>query len=86
MMTSTLLFVIFLEPTELLKPPEMMDLNKEIKEDLNGNPEENPAHFIAVLVEALFVLRKIPDSAEVYKLTLRKNRKNEKKKTFKMNE
>ncbi|CAG2220173.1 EXOC4 [Mytilus edulis] len=52
------------KPTELLKPPEMMDLNKEIKEDLNGNPEENPAHFIAVLVEALFVLRKIPDSAE----------------------
>jgi hypothetical protein len=43
----------------MLKPPEMMDFGKEIKEDLNANPEENSSHFIAVLVEALFVLRKI---------------------------
>jgi len=49
----------------MLKPPEMMDFYKEIKEDLNANPEENSSHFIAVLVEALFVLRKIPESAEV---------------------
>jgi hypothetical protein len=51
--------------TDMLKPPEIMDFGKEIKEDLNANPEENSSHFIAVLVEALFVLRKIPESAEV---------------------
>lgn len=52
------------QSSDMLKPPEMMDFDKEIKEDLNSNPEENSSHFIAVLVEALFVLRKIPESAE----------------------
>lgn len=53
----------------MLKPPERMDFDAEVKEDLNVNPEENSHHFIAVLVEALFVLRKIPESAEVAVIT-----------------
>ncbi|XP_021371891.1 exocyst complex component 4-like isoform X1 [Mizuhopecten yessoensis] len=44
--------------------------HEEIKEDLNSNPEENPSHFIALLVESLFVLKKVPDGAEGLKIRI----------------
>lgn len=46
-------------------PPEKMEFGKEVKEDLNSNPEDDPTHFIAILVESLYMLRKIPEAAEV---------------------
>jgi len=49
---------------------DVPDFSQNIKEDLNANPEDNPSHFIAVLVESLFVLKKVPEAAEVnYKIT-----------------
>lgn len=40
--------------------------NGEIAEDLNCDPEENLSHFIAILVESLFLLKKLPEAVEVY--------------------
>ena len=41
------------------------DDNQEVKEDLNIDPEENLDHFIAILVESLFLLQKLPEAVEV---------------------
>lgn len=45
--------------------PEKIEFGKEVKEDLNSDPEDDPTHFIAILVESLYMLRKIPEAAEV---------------------
>lgn len=41
------------------------DDSQEVKEDLNIDPEENLEHFIAILVESLFLLQKLPEAVEV---------------------
>nr|XP_022341498.1 exocyst complex component 4-like isoform X4 [Crassostrea virginica] len=51
-------------------PPERMEFGKEVKEDLNSNPEDDPTHFIAILVESLYMLRKIPEAAEGLKIRI----------------
>lgn len=56
---------MFTSPEDVMPPSEPMEFIKDIKEDLNSNPEDNPAHFIAILVESLFVLKKVPEAAEV---------------------
>lgn len=43
------------------------DDSKEVKEDLNVDPEENLDHFIAILVESLFLLQKLPEAVEAIK-------------------
>lgn len=48
-----------------MPPPEKIEFGKEVKEDLNSDPEDDPTHFIAILVESLYMLRKIPEAAEV---------------------
>ncbi|XP_062567053.1 exocyst complex component 4-like isoform X3 [Saccostrea cucullata] len=50
--------------------PEKLEFGKEVKEDLNSNPEDDPAHFIAILVESLYMLRKIPEAAEGLKVKI----------------
>lgn len=37
----------------------------EVTEDLNRDPTENLAHFLSILTESLFVLRKLPEAVEV---------------------
>jgi hypothetical protein len=56
----------FIEGMNGIPPPEKMEFGKEVKEDLNSNPEDDPTHFMAILVESLYMLRKIPEAAEVY--------------------
>lgn len=51
-------------------PPEKIEFGKEVKEDLNSNPEDDPTHFIAILVESLYMLRKIPEAAEGLKVRI----------------
>ena len=46
-------------------PPDKVDFTKDVEEDINTNPEDNPSQFIAVLVKSLHKLRKIPEAAEV---------------------
>lgn len=36
-----------------------------MSEDLYHDPEEDPEKFISILIESLFILRKIPEAAEV---------------------
>jgi hypothetical protein len=36
-----------------------------MSENLMSDPEEDPQKFISILIESLFVLRKIPEAAEV---------------------
>lgn len=55
----------FVEERNGVPPPEKIEFGKEVKEDLNSNPEDDPTHFIAILVESLYMLRKIPEAAEV---------------------
>lgn len=59
------LFGYFIEERNGVPPPEKIEFGKEVKEDLNSNPEDDPTHFIAILVESLYMLRKIPEAAEV---------------------
>ncbi|KAL8567914.1 hypothetical protein ACOMHN_059036 [Nucella lapillus] len=42
----------------------------EVTEDLNRDPTENLAHFISILTESLFVLRKLPEAVEITKLRI----------------
>ncbi|GAB1604300.1 exocyst complex component 4-like [Argonauta hians] len=42
----------------------------EITEDLNCDPEENLSHFIAILVESLFLLKKLPEAVEAVKMRI----------------
>ncbi|XP_034327404.2 exocyst complex component 4 isoform X4 [Magallana gigas] len=51
-------------------PPEKIEFGKEVKEDLNSDPEDDPTHFIAILVESLYMLRKIPEAAEGLKVRI----------------
>ncbi|CAI9732804.1 exocyst complex component 4 isoform X2 [Octopus vulgaris] len=44
--------------------------NGEIAEDLNSDPEENLSHFIAILVESLFLLKKLPEAVEAVKMRI----------------
>ena len=37
----------------------------EITEDLNVNPEDDPVYFIAILIECLAMLRKLPEAIDV---------------------
>ncbi|XP_056004909.1 exocyst complex component 4-like isoform X4 [Ostrea edulis] len=53
-----------------IPPPEKMEFGKEVKEDLNSNPEDDPTHFMAILVESLYMLRKIPEAAEGLKVRI----------------
>lgn len=39
-------------------------------EDLNRDPTENLAHFISILAESLFVLRKLPEAVEITKMRI----------------
>lgn len=55
----------FVEERNGVPPPEKIEFGKEVKEDLNSDPEDDPTHFIAILVESLYMLRKIPEAAEV---------------------
>jgi len=45
------------------EPPVSAETN--LSEDLTIDPENDPQRFISILLESLFVLRKIPDAAEV---------------------
>lgn len=54
---------------DVLPPSDVFALN-EVKEDLNANPQDDPSHFIAVLVESLFILKKVPDGAEGLKIRI----------------
>ncbi|KAK7482018.1 hypothetical protein BaRGS_00026710 [Batillaria attramentaria] len=54
---------------------ESSDSNKggvhlEVVEDLNRDPTENLAHFISILTESLFVLRKLPEAVEITKMRI----------------
>ena len=47
-----------------------VDLNeiakpKPINEDININPEDNTVHFIAILLECLALLRRLPEAIDV---------------------
>lgn len=53
-----------------MPPPEKIEFGKEVKEDLNSDPEDDPTHFIAILVESLYMLRKIPEAAEGLKVRI----------------
>lgn len=46
------------------------DDSQEVKEDLNIDPEENLEHFIAILVESLFLLQKLPEAVEAIKMRI----------------
>lgn len=48
-------------------PPTLSVLDGRPTEDLFSNPEEDTSHFIAILVECLGLLDKIPDSVEIIK-------------------
>ena len=56
-MTSFLESLIFNDPEE--------EINKPITEDLNEDPYENPEHYMAILVESLSLLKRIPEAIEV---------------------
>ena len=38
---------------------------QEVVEDLNGDPEENSSHYMAVLIEALSTLGKVEEALDV---------------------
>ncbi|XP_070211781.1 exocyst complex component 4-like isoform X2 [Littorina saxatilis] len=49
------------------------DSNKgtlEVTEDLNRDPTENLDHFISILTESLYVLRKLPEAVEITKMRI----------------
>ena len=41
---------------------------KPINEDTNINPEDNTVHFIAILLECLALLRRLPETIDVRSL------------------
>ena len=45
---------------------ESLSVQTQLSEDLMTDPEDNPQKFISILLESLFVLRKIPETAEVF--------------------
>ncbi|KAJ8025994.1 Exocyst complex component 4 [Holothuria leucospilota] len=48
------------------------DINKPITEELTGDPEQDVEHFIAILVESLALLKRIPDGTEFLKSTIQR--------------
>ena len=38
---------------------------KPVVESLNDEPEDNPEHYMAILVESLSLLKRIPEAVEV---------------------
>ena len=38
---------------------------QEVMEDLNGDPEENSSHYMAILIEALSILGKVEETLDV---------------------
>ncbi|KAL5022453.1 hypothetical protein ScPMuIL_001608 [Solemya velum] len=49
---------------------EEIEIEQDVKEDLNSDPQENPTKFINIIVESLFVLKKIPEAVETIKLKI----------------
>lgn len=41
------------------------NVQTKLSEDLNIDPQDDPQKFISILIESLFILRKIPEAAEV---------------------
>ncbi|KAK3603022.1 hypothetical protein CHS0354_037770 [Potamilus streckersoni] len=59
-------------------PPQMLGqqlgslltVNTRLSEDLTRDPEEDSNKFVAILVESLFILKKVPEAAEALKLQI----------------
>ncbi|XP_025095022.1 exocyst complex component 4-like isoform X4 [Pomacea canaliculata] len=50
--------------------PNKSGVHSEVTEDLNQDPTENLTHFINILMESLFVLRKLPEAVEITKMRI----------------
>ena len=55
---SKLQSLMSVDLSEVAKP-------KPINEDTNINPEDNTVHFIAILLECLALLRRLPEAIDV---------------------
>ena len=55
---SKLQSLMSVDLNEIAKP-------KPINEDININPEDNTVHFIAILLECLALLRRLPEAIDV---------------------
>ncbi|CAH1783447.1 unnamed protein product [Owenia fusiformis] len=63
--------VIELTSPKSPNPPSFSDtVSEEIVEDLNTNPEDNQDHFIAIMVESLSNLKKLPETIEAIRSRL----------------
>lgn len=47
-----------------------MRVGTKMSEDLTFDPEDDPQKFISILIESLFILRKIPEAAEAIKIRM----------------
>ncbi len=55
---SMLTSLMSVDLNEIAKPKEMV-------EDTNVNPEDNTVHFIAIILECLALLRRLPEAIDV---------------------
>ena len=58
--------VFYTSSESLILNSEQEEYVKPIREDLKVDPYENPEHYMAILVESLSLLKRIPEAVEVY--------------------